>query len=471
VANSPLERLLKGNAPLGMRMAVAEGMLPLEGTELVKALEVLINDEKPIVVTTLKENLQDMPRGFLISTSQHRDTAPELLHFFAEVLVDDDEILQKIILNNSVLDKTLIFSAENGPPSVLEVLAQNRNRMLGCTEILDKLLENSNLSRVSHYALLEFKERFITSRPEIAEEEIEESTPAEAQSAQTELQTATAEVDTIDLNNVADVDLEISDLAGTDLVEEIHDIEAEIDTAEPELDEGFAVPELEDDFSEVKGFDSGWDIKTLVSEVAGEDAEVGDETDGFDDLLNISVLEDDESESGSDSWLGDDLSEVAEDLDFSDEDLDDDDDEKEKVSSDTRIRLMKMSAADKLILAQMGTKQERAILVTDPNKKVAVAVVTGPKMSEFEIQLIAGNRQVYEEVLRAIAKHRAWGRSVNIRRELVLNPKTPLAISTRMLNSLNEFILKDVMKSKELPSALVNQAKRALDIREKRRKS
>ncbi|MCD4652480.1 hypothetical protein K8T06_00930 [bacterium] len=460
MANGPLERLEKGNAPFGLRMAIAEGLFPLEGNELVQALAYLVDDKNPKIGVALTENIPAMPRGFLLSASRQRDVSEDLLHLFAELMVEDEEILQTIVLNRSALDKTLIFSAEFGPPAVLEILAQNRNRMLECPEILKKLLENNDLSRVAHYALEEFKERFEVDFDRVDSSD-EDSDSLEKEDSQTGVATIDddavlegMETTTSDLGAKIDpVDVGLKD---SDFAQKIDDQEA------------FGVKQAED-LRSVKGFDAGWDLGTLVKEVAGEDAKGYLETDGFDELLDISVLEDGEEDGGS-NWLGDDLDGISDDLNLSPEDLDDDDEE-EKIITDTRIRLMKMSAAKKLILAQMGTKQERMILVTDPNKKVAVTVVEGPKMSEYEIQLIAANRQVYEEVLRTIAKHRVWSKSNNIRRALVLNPKTPLALSTRMLSYLNEYILKDIVKSKELPTALVNQAKRVLDIREKRRGS
>lgn len=488
MANSPIESLKQGTAPLGMRMAIAEGLLPLAGDELVTALGYLVVDKNEKVIRTLRENIVDMPRGFLVSTAQRNDCSLDLLHFLATALTDDEEVMQAIVLNRQVSNETLIQAAEFAPAPVLEILSQNRNRMLECPPILDKLLENSNLSRVTHFALKEFADRFQISSDGFdaqtgvmdADESVEEtSESATATAVLDEQETPEAGISTEDLvqEPVMEVVPEIEEIPVLDMDEPV-----EVVTEDPIESDGVGVsPETEDvetdfsdgleavDFEQIKGFDSGWDIDDLVKEVAGDDIDPTGASDGFDDVLNIAVVDDDEEVQ--DDWLGDDLADVAGEFGFTGDDDDDDDENKgdDDELVDTRIRLMKMSAADKLILAQMGTKQERAILVTDPNKKVAIAVVEGPKMSEYEIVRIAANRQVYEEVLRAIAKNREWGRSNAIRRELVLNPKTPLSLTSRMLPSLNEYILRDIVRSKDLPSALVNQAKRVLTVREKRR--
>ncbi|MBN1296497.1 hypothetical protein JXA80_06930 [bacterium] len=485
MANGPLERLKAGTAPVGMRMAIAEGLLPLEGEELTQALGYLIFDKNPRIVETLRETLPMMPRGFLQTSVQGHTTSSDLLHFIAEVLIDDDEIIQAIILNRRVRERTLVLVAEKGPPSALEVLAQNRNKMLECPAILKNLLANENVSRVTHFALDEFRERFrididvpfdeivdLGESPEAASVLASDPGNAADPVLLVESDGAVGTIpDQVELEEGLDLDVTaFADGMGDDDGAVNLDTDELVAIAGEDIDVDFSVGDV--DLESVKGFDSGWDIDTLVKEVGGAAvADVHAELDGFDDLLEFALVEDDEDDSGKDDWLGDDLEGVAGDLSFDDHELEESEEHKDEFIHDTRMRLMKMGAAEKLILAKVGSKQERAILVMDPNKKVAVAVVEGPKMTEFEIQIIAANRQVYEEVLRAIAQHREWGKSNAIRRELVLNPKTPLTMSTRMLNTLNDFILKDVIKSKEIPSALVNHAKRVLTNREKRRGS
>ncbi|MBN1879613.1 hypothetical protein JW823_05840 [bacterium] len=492
--NSQLQQLEQGTAPLGMRMAIAEGLMPLSGDELVQALGYLTRDPNQNVRNALRESLSEMPKGFLVSTAATNNASPDLLYLIAQVMISDEQVIQPLILNRIVDDRTLLFVAENGPPPALEILAQNRNRMLENPIILKKLLENEQLSRVTRFALEEFRGRFNVSFDGIDEEEMDgmmdgaaiESDsreggtgiavlPDEEAVSLEDLSTRpldAGDVEAITDELLPDIDDElrtalIEDALGDDeiAVEELPEIGEEFET-EVEAEPGM-IPE--DGIEEMKGLDDGWNIDALVKEVGGvaSEKDVADSF-GFDDVMEFSLEDENESERASKEWMGEDVAEFARQHGLKLEDEHEEEDKEEKIT-DTRIRMMKMSAADKLLLAKLGTKQERAILVTDPNKKVAVAVVEGPKMSEFEIQLIASNRQVYEEVLRAIAQHRKWGRSPSVRRELVLNPKTPLDVTVRMLNSLNDFILKDVVKSKEIPSALALQARRVLDMREQRR--
>ena len=65
-------------------------------------------------------------------------------------------------------------------------------------------------------------------------------------------------------------------------------------------------------------------------------------------------------------------------------------------------RLGQLNVSDKMKHAMKGTKEERAILVRDPNKLVSVAVLSSPKLTESEVEQFAKMANVSEEVLRII---------------------------------------------------------------------
>src|SRR5688572_12753717 len=67
--------------------------------------------------------------------------------------------------------------------------------------------------------------------------------------------------------------------------------------------------------------------------------------------------------------------------------VDEGDDEAKKESALNRI--MAMNVAQKMALAMKGSREERAILIRDPNKIVGVAVLSSPKLTESEIESIA----------------------------------------------------------------------------------
>jgi hypothetical protein len=101
-------------------------------------------------------------------------------------------------------------------------------------------------------------------------------------------------------------------------------------------------------------------------------------------------------------------------------------------------RIAAMNVAQRVATAMKGTREERAILVRDPNKIVAVAVLSSPKMTETEIESIAKMATVSEDILRVIANTRAWMKRYGVMAALARNPKTPVAIALNLLSRLTE---------------------------------
>jgi hypothetical protein len=121
-----------------------------------------------------------------------------------------------------------------------------------------------------------------------------------------------------------------------------------------------------------------------------------------------------------------------------------------------------MTVFQKIKLARMGNKEARGLLVRDRNKIVASAAIRSPKITENEIVSFAKMRNVCDEVLRAIAQNRDWTRSYSVKLALATNPKTSPPSAVKFLNYLQERDLRNIMKSKDVPSAISTHARRIL---------
>src|SRR5439155_20707149 len=66
-------------------------------------------------------------------------------------------------------------------------------------------------------------------------------------------------------------------------------------------------------------------------------------------------------------------------------------------------RLAKMGFSERLKAAMKGSREMRAILIRDPNKMIAAAVLSSPKLTQQEIESIARMANVSDDVLRTIA--------------------------------------------------------------------
>jgi hypothetical protein len=131
------------------------------------------------------------------------------------------------------------------------------------------------------------------------------------------------------------------------------------------------------------------------------------------------------------------------------------DENDEPQARETAVQqIAKMGFTARLKAAVKGTREMRSILVRDPNKMIAAAVLSSPKLSEPEIETIARMTNVSEEVLRIISNNRAWTKNYGILLALVKNPKTPVAMSLNMMNRLNDRDLNQLSVDRNVPEPL-----------------
>ena len=130
----------------------------------------------------------------------------------------------------------------------------------------------------------------------------------------------------------------------------------------------------------------------------------------------------------------------------------------------TLQRIAGLNIAQRISLAMKGSREERSILIRDPNKIVAVAVLSSPKMTDTEIEGIARMGSVSDEILRLIANTRAWVKSYQVVLALAKNPKTPLAVSMNLLSRLNERDLRMLSTDRNVPDVLRITARKKVVI-------
>jgi hypothetical protein len=131
------------------------------------------------------------------------------------------------------------------------------------------------------------------------------------------------------------------------------------------------------------------------------------------------------------------------------------------------MRLQQMTVTQKIRTAMLGTATERMILVRDSNRLVASAAASSPQMNENDAARIAASRAVSDDVLRIIAQNRNLTRSYQVKRNLIMNPKTPFTFTSRMIPHLRENDLRTMIKSRGIPAS-VQAAARQHMLRKKK---
>ncbi len=128
-------------------------------------------------------------------------------------------------------------------------------------------------------------------------------------------------------------------------------------------------------------------------------------------------------------------------------------------------RLNSMTVRQKVQLALMGTREVRFILIRDSNRQVCQSVLRSPKLSISEVESFAAMRSVTDDVLRQIGNSKEWTKSYAVVQNLAKNPKTPPAISQRMLFRLHARDLMLLSRDHGIPEAVRRNAQRLISQR------
>jgi hypothetical protein len=132
--------------------------------------------------------------------------------------------------------------------------------------------------------------------------------------------------------------------------------------------------------------------------------------------------------------------------------------EAERVS--TVQKIYRLTTSEKIITALKGSREERSVLVRDPNRLVSSAVLGSPRMTDGEVEAFAGMRNVSDEVLRQIGNNREWTKRYGVVANLVKNARTPLATSLGLVRRLNPRDMKAVAVDRNVPEVIRREAQK-----------
>lgn len=125
-------------------------------------------------------------------------------------------------------------------------------------------------------------------------------------------------------------------------------------------------------------------------------------------------------------------------------------------------KLQQMGVVERMKAAMRGSREMRAILIRDPNKMIAAAVLSSPKVSESEIESFAKMATISEDILRVIGSNRSWLKNYGVLSSLTRNPKTPIALSLTLMSRLNDRDMQSLSTDRNVPDPLRVAARRKL---------
>ena len=130
-------------------------------------------------------------------------------------------------------------------------------------------------------------------------------------------------------------------------------------------------------------------------------------------------------------------------------------------------RVLRMTVGEKVQWAFKGDRSVRMLLVRERNRLVASAAIRNPRMTENEVEAIAGMRNVEEEVLRLIGMRRDWSSKYPIALALAKNPKAPLGVVLPLINRLTLRDLKSLKDDKGVAEAVRVNARKFYQAKQK----
>jgi hypothetical protein len=148
------------------------------------------------------------------------------------------------------------------------------------------------------------------------------------------------------------------------------------------------------------------------------------------------------------------------------EETEQDEKESEEEFEDRTRSLMaqvqEMSVMEKVKLAVSGNAEARGILIRDRNRIIATSAIRSPKITDNEVINYAKLKSLNEDVYRIISNTRAWTKNYQVKLSLATNAKVSPGTAVKFLNYLTDRDLKLIMRSRDVPSAVSQQARRLL---------
>jgi len=164
-----VRRFIDPSLPKEMRLMVAQGFIPVQPKDLALVLYCLTLDENEEISNEATKSLKSIPEGVMINVLADPFTPPQLLDYMARNTESESQ-LQKIILNPSVSDSTIVYLAETlHIQSLIDLIASNQERILRSADIVEALSKNHSISRSTLDRVISFFRLYLDKKGEVPE--------------------------------------------------------------------------------------------------------------------------------------------------------------------------------------------------------------------------------------------------------------------------------------------------------------
>lgn len=183
--NPAVRAILDGTAPHQARVAAASGLLPLPQAELLEVLVALRQWEEPEIAEAATETLNSQDSEDLLAAAKSDETATAVLDYLATVSKGTRQIHEAVILNRKTSDEAVArLASSTSDGALLELIANNQQRLVRFPEIIEAVLGNSARSAEAERRARETKQEFFEK--ERGAQQIAQELRARGQSAAAE---------------------------------------------------------------------------------------------------------------------------------------------------------------------------------------------------------------------------------------------------------------------------------------------
>ena len=414
---SQFRKSVSPSAPRSAKIAVAKGLIPTTADVQLSLLYVLAVDKDRAVAKAARGTMRGMPVSQILSGIS-QSTFPKVLEFIAQ-FKPDTELDQRLLQLRNTPDRAAEMVAARADAALCEVLVRNQERLLMTPSVFVSLHANPHCSDEE----LGNAESFLRLHSCLPE------TPpkrpfAKAEAVQVETKT---EAKPKPKKNALDDLFDDGPEDGAEAVQD--DVESTPEpVAPPPVQQPVVVEEPEGPALDMFDLDK---VSTDVDKFGAFKFDFDHDMDDF-------------------SW---DLTRDAEDGETPSSQAEE---EEERQSIEQKLR--DMPVGKKIKLAYMGNQEARKILVRDPNKVVAAAVVKSGRLTPNEVASFAGNKNLHDEVVRLIAENKEFVRKYPVQVALVNNPKCPTPLALRLMQNLHKRDLQQLANNKNVPAVIFGTA-------------
>jgi hypothetical protein len=127
-----------------------------------------------------------------------------------------------------------------------------------------------------------------------------------------------------------------------------------------------------------------------------------------------------------------------------------------------------LKVAEKIKMGLTGDKEWRALMIKQSNKLIQAAVLKNPRITDGEVLTIANNKSSSEDLIRMILLNKDWMKNYEVKKALIIHPKTPAPKAMRLVSMLTLKDIKTLAKSRQVSTLVSTAARKELALRIKK---